>query len=334
MNSAIDGAGAAGGPADLGVVVIGRNEGARLRRSLESVYDQGCPVIYVDSQSSDQSLATAAELGIPCLSLDPARPMNAARARNEGFAWLTARQPGLSLVQFVDGDTVIEAGWLADARRSLLASPSVGVVSGHLLEREPDRSIFHTLANLEWRKAPGPTPSTGGIFMTRVDAFRKVGGFDGNFPAGEEADLCMRVRNDGFFVVHLDRRMGTHDMGDIGFRSWWLRSVRTGTCYGQGARAGRYRREARSALAWGLALPALVLFAAVATHGWGLLLVLAVPVQMARVFQSARARGWTGAESKAYGVFTVLAKIPESVGLIRHRVDRWRGSAPRLIHYR
>lgn len=319
---------------DLGIVIIGRNEGERLARSLEAVRSAGFPIVYVDSRSSDGSVAVATELGIPVRVLDDDRPMNAARARNEGFAWLLEHHPGLRLVQFVDGDTALAPGWLETARCKLHADSQLGVVAGHLAERQAGRSVFHLLAALEWRRTPGPVEATGGIFMARATVFSEAGGFDGNVPAGEEADLCMRIRGRGFGVQHLAVQMGTHDMGNLGFRSWWLRNVRTGHAYAQGARSARYRREERSALAWGLGLPIAALGAAWPTHGWSLLLLLALPLQMARVAWLARSRGWTVREACWYGVFTVLAKFPEATGVLRFARERMRGDAPTLVRYR
>jgi glycosyltransferase involved in cell wall biosynthesis len=69
-----------------GLVAIGRNEGERLRRCLisaQGVYDH---VVYVDSGSSDDSVALAESFGAVVVVLDTARPFTAARARNAGFA--------------------------------------------------------------------------------------------------------------------------------------------------------------------------------------------------------------------------------------------------------
>ena len=319
---------------DLGIVVIGRNEAERLPRTLDALRDAGWPIVYVDSRSSDASVAVATRRGIPVHVLDDSRPVNAARARNEGFAWLLERHPGLRLVQFVDGDTALAPGWLPVARAAMLAGARLGVVAGHLEERQAARSVYHLLAALEWRKSPGPTDATGGIFMARVDAFSGVGGFDGNVPAGEEADLCLRIRTRGHTVEQLDVAMGTHDMGQVGFRTWWLRNVRSGHSFAQGARSGRYRREARSAVAWGLVLPLVALLAAWPTRGWSLLLLAALPLQMLRVARLASSRGWTAREASWYGVFTVLAKFPEAVGVLRFARERRRGEAPTLVRYR
>lgn len=200
----------------LGIVVIGRNEGERLTRCLEAVRLAGCPIVYVDSASTDGSVAAAGARGIPVHVLDPDRPMNAARARNEGLAWLLERQPGLRLVQFVDGDTTLDPDWLAIAAGAFSSNASLGIAAGHLGERRASLSVLHLLVALEWRRDPGETAATGGIFMARVEALAAAGGFDARIPAGEEADLCMRVHARGFTVVHLDAAMGTHDMGISG----------------------------------------------------------------------------------------------------------------------
>ena len=72
----------------LSVVVIGRNEGARLRRCLESVHamrrDWNMELIYVDSGSSDGSVALAERLGTKTIVLTPLRP-SAALGRNAGW---------------------------------------------------------------------------------------------------------------------------------------------------------------------------------------------------------------------------------------------------------
>jgi GT2 family glycosyltransferase len=170
--------------------------------------------------------------------------------------------------------------------------------------------------------------------MGRVEALAAAGGFDARIPAGEEADLCMRVHARGFTVVHLDAAMGTHDIGDLRLRSWWMRCVRTGYAYAQAYGAHRYRREARSALAWGLVLPALVLGTAWISRGASLLLLLAIPAHMFRIHRWARKRGWTARESVAYAVFTMLAKLPEAAGILAYALDRLRGVQPRLVRYR
>src|SRR5690606_37921716 len=95
----------------LGAVAIGRNEGERIKACLRSLVGLCDRVVYVDSGSSDDSVAFARGLGVVVVELDVATPFTAARARNAGFDSLLEQGP-LDLVQFVDGDCEVVAGWL------------------------------------------------------------------------------------------------------------------------------------------------------------------------------------------------------------------------------
>ena len=68
---------------DVGVVVIGRNEGQRLVECLISVRAATRNVVYVDSGSTDNSVAAAKKIGVSVVFLDLTKPFTAARARNE-----------------------------------------------------------------------------------------------------------------------------------------------------------------------------------------------------------------------------------------------------------
>src|SRR4051794_1024566 len=92
------------GLARVGVVAIGRNEGDRLRRCLESLDPAARPTVYVDSGSADGSPDLARSLRADVVDLDLSVPFTAARARNAGLARLLEVAPGVEYVQFVDGD--------------------------------------------------------------------------------------------------------------------------------------------------------------------------------------------------------------------------------------
>ena len=87
----------------LGLVIIGRNEGERLARCLESV--SGIPNrVYVTPGSTDGSVILARQNGAVVLELSMPPQFTAARARNAGIARLLAANPDLEFVQVVDGD--------------------------------------------------------------------------------------------------------------------------------------------------------------------------------------------------------------------------------------
>src|SRR5207249_590682 len=99
----------------VGVVAIGRNEGERLGVCLASALRDCAHVVYVDSGSTDGSVALARDLGAQVLELDLSIPFTAARARNAGFDKLLHIAPDVEFVQFVDGDCEIVENWISCA---------------------------------------------------------------------------------------------------------------------------------------------------------------------------------------------------------------------------
>ncbi|HVH06925.1 MAG TPA: Gfo/Idh/MocA family oxidoreductase [Myxococcota bacterium] len=325
--------------ADLGVVVIGRNEGERLARCLASVSDAG-PLVYVDSGSTDGSAALAQARGVPVLELTPDRPFCAARARNEGFAALLAREPGLAFVQFLDADCELAPGWLAAGRAALLARPPAAVACGRLRERAPDASLYNRLCQVEWNVPPGTVDACGGVFLARAEDFAAVGGMDPRVVAAEEDDFCVRLRLRGREILRIDADMATHDAAMERLAQWWSRSMRTGQAYAQvsalhrGAPIRPFAREARSALLLGLAAPLAIAALAAATRGAALLLLALYLPLVARVARRLRARGESPRDAWLYAAHCYAAKVPQAQGVLRYALDRLRRRPARLIEHK
>src|SRR5688572_27034115 len=138
----------------VAVVVIGRNEAAHLRDCQAAVPADVAHRVYVDSASADGSAALARETGIDVVELDAAEPMSAARARNAGFARAIDVAPDVQFVQFIDGDCVLDPGWLTAGLRAMADDPKLGAVWGGLRERRPESSVYNRICDLEWRVPP------------------------------------------------------------------------------------------------------------------------------------------------------------------------------------
>lgn len=323
----------------LVVVAIGRNEGDRLVASLQSVMRQQVPLVYVDSGSHDGSAARARALGAAIVELDAALPFTAARARNAGFERALQLHPDAVFVQFVDADCELEPGWLAAARVALEGDGRLGVVFGRRREREPERSIYNLLCDVSWDGPPGDATACGGDAMMRVDAFGEAGGFDASLIAGEESDLCIRLRRRGWKVRRLPAPMTRHDARMVSFGQWWQRARRTGYAYAEGsARYGQaperhWVKESRSAWCWSLVAVAAVLLGPV-TAGWSLALLGVWPLQVLRIALRERRRPLAPRTALLYGLFCMLGKFPEALGQVRYQWSRWRGAPSRLMEYR
>lgn len=302
---------------DTGIVVIGRNEGQRLRRCLESL-PNSCTV-YVDSGSTDGSIALARSLGVPAIA--SSAPYSAARARNQGFDWLLRHHPGLRFVQFLDGDCTLFAGWLETAAQALGADAKRAAVLGELLERS-DGSAYSRLCAMEWRCAAGDLRdfgALGGIAMVRAALFRCLGGFRPEVIAGEDSELGVRMALAGYKVTKIARLMATHEAGITRFAQWWRRAVRAGHAIGQRADLhGRSAlrdcvRERSSTFFWGILLP----LAAASAPPLSLTLLLGYPLLWARI--------WWRRRSALYASFVLLAKFANALGLARFYLNKWAG---------
>ena len=323
--------------ARIGVVTIGRNEGERLRKCLLSVVRHAAKVIYVDSGSNDGSVAMAHSLGVEIVELDMSTPFTAARARNEGFRRLCAMDSELNYVQFVDGDCEVVHGWLSRAAQFLNTHSDVAVVCGRRRECFPERSVYNMLCDIEWNTPVGLAKSCGGDAMMRIEAFEQAGGYRDSLIAGEEPELCVRLRAAGWKLWRLDEEMTLHDAAITRFGQWWKRAKRCGYAYAEGAYLHgappeRHRvRESRRVWTWGLVIPILtaILFAWLGIPG--LLLLLAYPVQVIRLAMrgtlSFRANWW-------YALFLALGKFPEMTGQLEFLYNRLSGKTARLIEYK
>jgi GT2 family glycosyltransferase len=150
-------------------------------------------------------------------------------------------------VQFVDGDCEVVPGWIETAAEFLDARPGVAIAAGRLRERFPEATIYNRLADAEWAKPVGRAAAAGGIMLARCRAVAEAGGFNPALIAGEEPELCLRLRRAGWEIWQLDAEMALHDIAMTRFSQWWKRTRRAGHTYAEGA--ALYGRG-RSATTW------------------------------------------------------------------------------------
>lgn len=320
------------------VVAIGRNEGERLQRCIASVIDTADRVVYVDSGSTDGSAETVRAAGAHVVDLDMTLSFTAARARNAGFKKALELAPNVRFIQFVDGDCEVEPGWIADAKAYLDHHADVAAVFGRRRERFPHKTIYNRLCDIEWDVPSGDVKSCGGDVMMRAAALEQVGGYRNGMIAGEEPELCVRLRQAGWHIHCLPLPMTVHDAAISRISQWWRRAKRSGHAYAEGAAlhgaAPEFHcvRECRRILFWGAALPSsIVVFAAIISPWAGGVLALAYPAQVVRLYLRNRRQtdvAWPLA------LFTVAGNFPEAAGIMKYRLDRLRGTGGRLIEYK
>ncbi|MDO5631427.1 MAG: glycosyltransferase [Paracoccus sp. (in: a-proteobacteria)] len=313
----------------VGAVIIGRNEGERLVRALAAARRDLSPIVYVDSGSTDDSVQAALAAGAVVVELDMSQPFTAARARNAGFAAFGDNPP--DFVQFIDGDCEMVPGWTDTALTFLAAHPKAAIAAGRVRERHPEASVYNRLCDAEWDTPIGESDAVGGIFMARSAAFAGVGGFDAKLIAGEEPELCRRLRGAGWTVWRLDAEMTLHDAAMTRFGQWWRRARRGGHAAAEGAALPGpvpdviAQGQVRRALIWGFGIPLAVLLAGLIVSPWALLLLLIYPVQIVRL---ARRRGFE------WALFNTLGKFPEALGALQYHWGRFTRRRQTLIEYK
>lgn len=183
-------------------------------------------IIYVDSCSSDDSSVRAAEFGAKVVEIKSGR-LSAARARNAG--WLLSSAP---FILFLDGDTILHPGFVSSALPNF-QDPKVMVVWGHRREIHPEASVYNRVLDLNWICPPGLAEFCGGDAIMRRTALAQAGGFNPDLIAGEEPDLCRRIRGNGGLILHIDAPMTGHDLAMVSWRQYWKHSFRAGHAYAE-----------------------------------------------------------------------------------------------------
>jgi glycosyltransferase involved in cell wall biosynthesis len=325
----------------LSIVVIGRNESACLAKCLDSIGRvRGVlvkEIIYVDSASTDGSPELASKYGAVVIVVRPER-LTAATGRNAGW-----RRAESDLVLFLDGDTVLDRDFPRAACDALSRDPSVAAVWGHRREIYPEASIFNRVLDLDWVFRPGLTEFCGGDVLIRRSALLETDGFDEGLIAGEEPELCRRIRARGYTILHIDHPMTGHDLRITRWSQYWKRAIRTGHAYAEVS--GRYRGSNDPSWAlerkgnlirgsfWPLSLAVVILasirFGYLPFAVWlALLLLLSV--------RSAWKAHWKGADPWIlflYGIHSQLQHTPILVGQLQYEVNKRQGKTPKLIEY-
>lgn len=328
----------------LAVVVIGRNEGERLVNCLRSItamtpIGSAIDLIYVDSGSRDNSCARARACGARVIELASKRP-SAAAGRNAG--WRATEAP---FVLFLDGDTLLAPDFVAHSL-PLFDDPALAAVSGHRRESNPQQSWYVRALDLDWIAPAGLADYCGGDALIRRAALDAVGGYDETLIAGEEPEMCWRMRQVGWAIRRTDAPMTLHDLAITRLSQYWQRAVRTGHAYAEisqrlaasndplwsdVARANLKRGGLFLAIALTLALSIAVPPAPTCGLAGGVTAAIA-----ALTLRSAWRHRWKAADWPTrliYGLHSQLQHLPIFVGQIGYRLRRT-GAGGRLIEYK
>ncbi|RKZ41662.1 MAG: glycosyltransferase family 2 protein [Gammaproteobacteria bacterium] len=328
----------------LSVVIIGRNEGQRLVDCIRSVQNMNDPpsgmeIIYVDSDSTDGSVDRAKALGTKVLVVHPERPA-AAIGRNAG--WRAAKAP---LILFLDGDTILHPDFVKEATQSLDNSPKVAIVWGHRRELYPNASWYQRILDLDWIYPPGHSDFCGGDALIHHHILEQVGGYNPQLIAGEEPEMCQRIRTRGYSILHIDKPMTLHDLAINHWSQYWQRAIRGGHAYAEissqlrDTKTPLWQHESRknglhASILIGIFIVGLIISLGLKSL-WpffgSILLFLLLSLRSA---WRARWKSKNLVTLFLYGLHSQFQHIPIAVGQWSYYYHRWRGQRRRLIEYK
>ncbi|ASY65476.1 hypothetical protein SJ05684_b44940 (plasmid) [Sinorhizobium sojae CCBAU 05684] len=195
----------------ISVIIKTLNEEKRIAATIESALaalkGKGGEVIVADSGSADRTVEFAARYPVTIVQIAPPARPSCGIGPQLGFQYSRGEY-----VCLIDGDMLLDGGFLDEAVRFLADNPSIAGVTGHIEEMHVANLEFARRVN---RNAPenrtGAIDRMNGGGLYRRRAIEDVGHFsDRNLHGYEEFDLGIRLRNAGWGLHRLDRRFVQH----------------------------------------------------------------------------------------------------------------------------
>jgi cellulose synthase/poly-beta-1,6-N-acetylglucosamine synthase-like glycosyltransferase len=277
-------------------------------------------------------------LGVKVIVVHPERPA-AAIGRNAG--WQAAHAP---IILFLDGDTILHPDFVKNAL-PYFKDPQVAIVCGQLRERYPEISIYQRILDLDWMFPLGKVDFCGGLALTRRQVLEDVGGFNAQLIAGEEPEMCQRIRARGYIILHINEQMALHDLAIRTWSQYWRRATRTGHALAEVSTLLRdtttplWQHESRKN--W------LNAGALIGLFGVGFVLTLflksLIPLSLSvliylllsvRTAIKARWKSDNWVTLLLYGLHAQFHHLPIALGQLSYFYHRWRGKQRRLIEYK
>lgn len=186
----------------LSFIVIGHNEGWKISECISGIIAtvkhsdlSEYEIIYVDSNSSDDSIARAKTFN-EVIIIKLIADYNPAIARNVGFS----KSCG-NVLFFVDGDMILQPEFLEKVyskEKGLIADFVSGNWINHFYNTDGiliDNAIFKSLSKDSIEKV------TGGLFLINRSVYEIVGGMDPRFRKSQDIDLGLRLARKGIYLL-------------------------------------------------------------------------------------------------------------------------------------
>lgn len=193
----------------VSIVIIGRNEETSIGKCIDAALvaaEQigGAEMIYVDSNSTDNTIAEVRERAVNVVMLDPNRRACPSAGRFAGSTTATGEY-----ILFLDADTLIYTDFLRTAIDHFDADTTLGGVNGCIDDfTEAGEQVFEIdersddVMEVKWLRGPA--------CFYRREALINAGSFNPNLAMEEEAELGLRLVAGGWKLNVIPQPMARH----------------------------------------------------------------------------------------------------------------------------
>lgn len=213
----------------ISFIIIGKNEGWRLEKCLQSIVSiikqdkiVDYEIIYVDSRSTDNSIELAKQYGAKAFLI--MGECNAAIARNIG-----AKEAIGDILFFIDGDMELFSGFLPKVltQDGRLEYPFISGIFNDIIH-DMDWNYLHTSRRhkLQEGDADSVETTTGGLFLIEHSLWDKVGGMDTRFKRSQDYDLGLRLSQMGYPLHRKAILLANHYMRQYTIRNDYVGHVK------------------------------------------------------------------------------------------------------------
>ena len=213
----------------ISFIIIGKNEGWRLEKCLQSVVSivkqdkiSDYEIIYVDSRSTDNSLELAKKYEAKVFLITG--ECNAAIARNIG-----AKEAIGDILFFIDGDMELFHGFLPKVliENDRLEYPFISGIFNDIVH-DLDWNYLHTSRRhkLQEGDAEAVQTTTGGLFIIEHSLWKQMKGMDTRLRMGEDYDIGLRLTKLGIPLHRKAILLANHYMRQYSMRDDYVISVK------------------------------------------------------------------------------------------------------------
>lgn len=196
----------------ISFIIIGRNEGWKITKCLQSVFDAiaynnliDYEVIYVDSNSTDDSVERVLKFKDIKIFKITSKP-NPAIGRNIG-----AQESNGESLFFIDGDMEIMTEFLHlvyDEKNGLKYNYLSGQFKNYYYNDKG--KLFKKESCYNLKKENTYMATTGGLFLIKKELWNSINGMRNKYKTGEDLDMGLRLAKKGFKILRKKDLLAKH----------------------------------------------------------------------------------------------------------------------------